>query len=301
MIEKDSQLKKILVMLQVETFLHYETNGRDANVDGSNIKGRGEEGQRYGIVDVGEHFTYASPLMGPVDKRLPWSVVTPCEGYWERVASAVQVSLGVALARMPVVALVDSAWLRGHDMMLVHPSQASHGQCGAATLEERMVIADVVLVHDDKDVLLLSCTQEVDERLRRHLSAVGWPRALEAVERARALHEGGSLKDFICERMRHENDPVRQGTTSRKSPGVTVDFGLHDGQLMNAMHLCTDIMKGRVHRTRNIRSKTYEQHRQACMEGALKRSTKFLKTKLLMSSKEVSRGEAKTLMVPMAR
>ena len=66
------------------------------------------------------------------------------------------------------------------------------------------------------------------------MMGIGSTAAVEVVREAALMQREGAATNWIREMNQPESKPVH---CSHTSPGVTVDFGLHDGQLKNATML----------------------------------------------------------------
>ena len=138
---------------------------------------------------------------------------------WNPIVEAVRQSVSVALGRRATVVSIDANDLDGLEELQLHEaggatgSNCAHGASilgrrsrggehalGSGdrtrgtkqrqqTLQEQAGRADVVMVHDRVDILLLSCSNHADGTLREHLRRVGCDAAARVVEAAAALQQ----------------------------------------------------------------------------------------------------------------
>ena len=177
-------------------------------------------------------------------------------GVWADVAR----SVGMALGRLAHVVLVQDTELSRFEQVRLH----SPGMGSTSAQSERVIRGDVVVIHDAVDVLLVSCSWETDLALRRALEDAGYPAAAQVVRDADTIQRGGEVLDWIKMMNQECNNPAELG---HRSPGVTVDWGLHDGQTTYAAMLSTELgARGSLPRsTQHLRAGAYEAHRQACL------------------------------------
>ena len=122
---------------------------------------------------------------------------------------------------------------------------------------------DVLLIKNELEILFADCTMDIDIELRKSLELDGYPAAMEVLRVANNIHQGSPLFDWIEKHM--QNNPVDQ---EHESPGVTVDFGLHDFQLPHATMLATELNGGvRPPGTKHIRRATYFEHQEAFIKS----------------------------------
>ena len=161
----------------------------------------------------------------------------------------------------------------------------------------RIIRGDVIIVHDDVDVLLLSCSQETDNALRVALEGDGYTAAMEVLLEAETIQRGGAVLEWVSEMNDEQNNPAQLGHVSA---GVTVDWGLHDGQLLHAVMLSTELGANAVlpPSTCSLRTRGYEMHREACFKRLPKRDRRHFARKR-MSSK--SSGVSAHVMLPTLR
>ena len=153
--------------------------------------------------------TAAPPMFRPsLDwPKWPWQRPGPCSNI-SGIVEAVRTAVGAAMDTYPTVAVRTAKELE------VLPS---------LLLGEGGIEADILLVHDGLDVLLVTCSSEVDERLRQHLETSGYPDAMLAVaEAGRAQQRGSPEGDWVKEHASPAHNPV---SLKHVSAGVTVDWG----------------------------------------------------------------------------
>ena len=150
--------------------------------------------------------------------------------------------------------------MRGIDRLYFHKAPTDTAADGLA----RIITGDVIVVHDDIDVLLMSCSQEVDTTLRAKCADDGYIAAMQVLDEAAAIQIGGVILDWITEMNAEHNNPAQLGHISA---GVTVDWGLHDGQIMKAVMLSTELGAAATlpPSSSTLRAPGYELHRDACI------------------------------------
>ena len=212
---------------------------------------------------------------------------------WNPIVEAVRQSVSVALGRRATVVSIDANDLDGLEELQLHEaggatgSNCAHGASilgrrsrggehalGSGdrtrgtkqrqqTLQEQAGRADVVMVHDRVDILLLSCSNHADGTLREHLRRVGCDAASRVVEAAAALQQSPARqreRDWLEERCSEPHNPAALG---HKSAGVTFDCGMHDGQLRRAVMLSTTRTPRLPPCSCTLRADKYVQHREA--------------------------------------
>ena len=99
----------------------------------------------------------------------------------------------------------------------------------AARLQEQVDRADVLIVHDEMDALIVVARFDIVACMREHLQRLGHPDAREALE-------ASSRTDARTEDMREwlRTRPCPNAGSSHT--GITVDFGIHDGQQVCCRH-----------------------------------------------------------------
>lgn len=168
--------------------------------------------------------------------------------YWNSVRSATQKAISVALDRPAKVFIIEDTELNGMQECTLFVDLANG--------------YDVVLIHNKLDILLATCTLETDCAIRQSLRNDGHPAAMEVLELAHIVQKGGPIFDWIKKNCTQKNNPVKLG---HESPGITVDFGLHDHQIRRAMMISTQLGDNILpHGTKFIRTETYHTHREAC-------------------------------------
>ena len=200
--------------------------------------------------------TAAPPMFRPsLDwPKWPWQRPGPCSNI-SGVVEAVRTAVGAAMDTYPTVAVRTAKELE------VLPS---------LLLGEGGIEADILLVHDGLDVLLVTCSSEVDERLRQHLETSGYPDAMLAVaEAGRAQQRGSPEGDWVKEHASPAHNPV---SLKHVSAGVTVDWGLHDNQLARATMLATthETVRKLPPSTKLLRGDAHVKHRAAARERLTK-------------------------------
>ena len=201
-----------------------------------------------------------------------WSLPGDGQGFWSAIWSDITLAVGHGLGRWPVVTMVRDTELVGLARVRLHSQSKRSASCTGVSAsqlpepEERVLLGDVVVIHNDVDVLLVSCSQAVDDGLRRACSESGRsPAAIRVVQEAVAIQRGGGVLDWIREMNKECNNPAQLG---HKSAGVTVDWGLHDGQTTYAVMLSTEIGRHRLKlppSSHTLRARAYETHRAACL------------------------------------
>ena len=205
----------------------------------------------------------ADPCMQPTGCgwQSAWTMPEGGHGFWMGIWADVTRSVGAALGRWAQVTLVRDTELSGTRQARLHtPVKKVHGT-GHQTGHERVLRGDVVIIHNTVDVLLLSCSQEVDLALRLDLEKAGFPAAAKAVQQAQGIQRGGAILDWIKFMNQECNNPA---TLGHKSAGVTVDWGLHDAQTAYAVMLSAELGENGSlpPSTLTLRAATYEAHRE---------------------------------------
>jgi hypothetical protein len=215
-------------------------------------------------------------------------------GFWAGVWADVTTSVGRAIGRWPKVTMVEAKSLSGKRKARLHGTWGCGGELDAT---DHIIQGDVVIVHDDVDVLVLSCSQETDYALRVALEADGYIAATEVLASAERIQRGGGVLDWITEMNDEQNNPAQLGHVSA---GVTVDWGLHDGQLLHAVMLSTELGANAVlpPSTRPLRASGYEDHRAACIDKLTKRDRRHFARKRMTSKSSVVSGH---VMLPSLR
>lgn len=168
--------------------------------------------------------------------------------------------------------------MRGTGRLYLHKAP---GYLNAAD-EIGIIFGDVIVVHDVIDVLLLSCSQEIDNALRSECAHNGYVAAKEVLEAAAAIQRGGPVLDWIREMNKEHNNPAQLGHVSA---GVTVDWGLHDAQTMYAVMLSTQLGNTTALPSSGctLRAAGYEMHREACVSRLPKREVRHFARKRMTS------------------
>jgi hypothetical protein len=177
----------------------------------------------------------AAPLLGRAvpPQPLPWEL-----GHrdWAAIAEHIALSVGLALGKPRAdVLAVDAGQLRGPlrfnrrgagGCSAPPPTLTTtrHGDAerAAAQLQRQADGSDVLLLHDEMDALVVTCTTAVARSLREHLAKEGHACAMAALSTAAALPDDEALLEWLRTR------PCPNRGSSHT--GITVDFGLHDAQ-----------------------------------------------------------------------
>ena len=187
--------------------------------------------------------------------RLPWGGASFWSSVWDHVTRSVSSALG----RWAHVVMVRDIDLTSSTTVRLHAPWTR----SVTTQHEKVIHGDVVVIHNNMDVLLVSCSDEINDALRSTLGARGYQAAARVCGDAEVIQQGGVVLDWITNMNKECNNPADLG---HKSPGVTVDWGLHDGQTTYAVMLSTEIGKRGAlpPSTHTLRSSVYEAHRDAC-------------------------------------
>ena len=139
-----------------------------------------------------------------------------------------------------------------------------------------------MLSRGDIDVLLMSCSQEVDTTLRVKCADDGYIAAMQVLDEAAAIQRGGVILDWITEMNAEHNNPAQLGHISA---GVTVDWGLHDGQIMYAVMVSTELGAAATlpPSSSTLRAPGYELHRDACISRLSKHEARHFARKRMLS------------------
>jgi hypothetical protein len=257
----------------------------------------------------------AAPLVEPVPRvPAPWVAALDHGGRrdWASMAAHIARCVGLAVGREVNVLVVHAGALCGPLRFNAaiacsdgRPSVRSSRTCApqeaeARRLQESADAADVLCVHDDIDVLLLAPRAHVVEAMRAELARRGHEDALRGVTEAAALDES------VLEWMRAQ--PCPNGGSSHT--GITVDFGLHDGQLngsdRRALLRGGDAQRMATRRpgtpsSRRLRADAYQMHRRA-LKGETRRGGRFAKLGQTRSAdKQSTRADSGDVQLPMAR
>jgi len=146
---------------------------------------------------------------------------------------------------------------------------------------------DAVIIRNEMDALLATCTIETDIAIRKTLVNDGYPAAMEVLHLASETQKGGHIFEWIEKKCQQKNNPVKLGY---QSPGITVDFGLHDHQTRQAMMVSMQICKHVLPTgSKRIRTETYLNHREACIKRLTDEEKEFFlkgQSRMSQSSKE---------------
>ena len=87
----------------------------------------------------------------------------PCGGcgFWANVWADLTKSVSSAIGRWASVRMVEASEMRGADGLYLHKAPRYMNDAD----ETRIIFGDVIVVHDDIDVLVMSCSQEIDNAL----------------------------------------------------------------------------------------------------------------------------------------
>ena len=206
-----------------------------------------------------DKFPDATPLLRAVKHwPPPWEL--PGAGVaWDEVIYQIQQAVHVVLDRpLRLVVWTVDLLTAGGDLYLHEPCGSGNGE--QHYLQGFATDADVVIVRDNLDILLISCRPEVDDEMRSHLRSAGCPAAATVVEEATNLPS--ETVEYISTMASDKHNPA---TLGHSSAGVTLDFGLHDGQLLRSSMLsCTPTSRFRPPSTKALRAKAHMEHRDAC-------------------------------------
>ncbi len=205
--------------------------------------------------------------------------------YWKSVRSATQKSVSKALDRQAKVCMIKDDDLDGMNECHLFTDKTSR--------------YDVVIVHNDIDVLLATCTIGVDIAMRNFLEKNNHPAASKVLDLAKNIQKGTSLFEWIVKHTQETNNPAKLG---HKSPGDTVDFGLQDHQIANAtmlpMRINDEIFPpGLTH----IRAKTYLMHRSKCIERLSIQEKQFFLDAITRMTINSKGNTGKNIMLPCLR
>lgn len=174
---------------------------------------------------------------------------------WERpgplsniagIVEAVRRAVGDALGRRPTLQSLHADKLRDTPAIHFGGKGTDH---------------DILLVHDDVDVLLVTCSSEADDAMRANLERDGYPAAMRAVaEAARVQHPEAPERAWILEQAAEAHNPV---VLAHASAAVTTDFGLHDGMTGHATMLSTRTRRPPPS-TKMLRGDAHKYHRAEC-------------------------------------
>ena len=183
----------------------------------------------------------SASVIPPPKLPAPWQRPTDVLGGrdWSAYAAHVSASIQCAVGRRIEVLLVRADELSGPLLLRLargssladYAHAATRGRnvaAATAALQQRADTAEACIVHDDMDVLVFSATSEVTWAMRRHLKAIGSPAAVDALSLAARLDSPDGRETLAWMRTASEKRACPNSGSSHT--GVTVDFGIHDGQ-----------------------------------------------------------------------
>lgn len=172
--------------------------------------------------------------------------------------------------------MVEASSMIGADKVYLHKAPTY------AATADRIIYGDVIVVHNDIDVLLVSCSQEIDIALRVACANAGFVAAEQVLEEAATIQRGGTTLDWISEMNSERNNPAQLGHISA---GVTVDWGLHDGQTMYAIMLSTELGATATLPPSSsiLREPGYNVHRDMCMSRLSKHEARHFARRRMMA------------------
>lgn len=177
----------------------------------------------------------AKPLLTPPKQPPPWMSPSHALGTrpWYKIGNHVARCIELAMSRPVHVCMINEEELCGELRLRAERTKPTaqpsltRGCDGTTTaaeqLQRRANEADVRIVHDEADALVVSCTTEAWEAMRAHLSKNGHNAAASAL----ATPKGGDILDWMRSKSTKESCPNHGSSHT----GVTIDFGIHDAAL----------------------------------------------------------------------
>lgn len=183
----------------------------------------------------------AKPLLTPPKQPPPWMSPSHALGTrpWSKIGNHVARCIELAMSRPVHMCMINEEELCGELRLRAERTKPTaqpsltRGRDGTTTaaeqLQRRANEADVRIVHDEADALVVSCTTEAWEAMRAYLSKNGHNAAASAVPAAAALAtpKGGEMLDWMRSKSTKESCPNHGSSHT----GVTVDFGMQDAPL----------------------------------------------------------------------
>ena len=184
----------------------------------------------------------AEPIKRPPKLPKPWTSAEQEPRDWDKIAHSVQRACREGIGWAPSLLCVHQSELLGVGQLQFNrqPDYESNLRLNGVVqykpssgqdLQSLADLADMLIVHSDLDALVVSCRTAICLQLRDYLSESGHAAASASLERAARLHEDRLdkydrlLLDWIYERSLH--DPGKGSSHT----GITVDAGIHDGQM----------------------------------------------------------------------
>ena len=164
----------------------------------------------------------APPVVQPPLLPPPWADTSePRE--WQAIANHSAQCLQEALSRYPRVVLVKDTELEGP--LYLNKAEAESSGATLTELQRRCSAADVVILHDDLDALVVAATTPVVQSMRAHLEKIGFPDAISGPRRVDSMTPKEQAWLF------HKTSKKACPNHGSSHTGVTSDFGIHDGQV----------------------------------------------------------------------
>ena len=194
----------------------------------------------------------APPALPPPAQPAPWAdASTPRD--WKAIAAHVAACLQPALGKLPRVELVEDTELTGP---LFLNMRIDDGSSASANLQGRCNQADVVIVHDKLDALVVAPSLHTVKAMREKLEKIGFPDAVAGPQRVESMSSAEeawlfkSTSKDACPNHGSSHTGVTRFVASRLSvtlsgaprphlhhphPPLPIlvlsDFGIHDGQV----------------------------------------------------------------------